>query len=407
MSEIVLAALLFGAYPLSILFTGSGSAVLSGTFLVAVALLSSHLFTGRKRKGIAIYAVIVGLFLAYLLFNATYISTQQNALRIFVRTLFLMIAAAALATAFFDDRKSWIIHGILAATALAIFLYLNYRYGRVRAASFFSDDEIGALSNWIPALLVPVLPIVLERLKHRMFDFKLIATAMAMVIVMVLSQSRFSMVISAVAAVLIFVDFRRMAASIQVILLMAVTTVAAIYLLDLDIPEIYANILDRFEDRSMALNGEIRESIREEMLATALDLWRANPFFGIGLNGMADVTNYTYGGPVISHNLYLVSGLGEFGAVGFLLVLLLTGYPILRQFNRYRRLPAGMGRSQEWAVLIGLLIAAGHAYFRPQLDNPVFFIFLLHAGMPRLIPSISGFTGRRSQATGPSTTWAA
>lgn len=88
---------------------------------------------------------------------------------------------------------------------------------------------------------------------------------------------------------------------------------------------VYATLWDTvrasFERRIVRLTFEQRyDSIRGELFASALDLWRTRPFFGVGVGGFDALTPYNY-----PHNMTIATA-AETGVFGVVVLLLLVTY---------------------------------------------------------------------------------
>lgn len=384
---------IFVAYPLSILILGHGRYLLL-SLPPAFLLLPVIGFIANSKTRISFVDFSLVLFVCYLFFSAMFISENVAAAKIASRIGILFLSSYSLARIFlcYSVNMNKILLLVIGAVFL-IFLYVFSSFGSVRSAMHTHDVAFGSISSWMPALILPFAPFVFFPTIKSVSNLWLSRANLFMfVTVLLLSQSRFAYLIVLACMLLKFLSFKLIHKlyfiAISAFLIIAFNHIFNIVLMDLLEPVIvriakYAPVVIDIFDISPENTVLARTDIRAAMISAAFPIWAENPFFGIGLNGFADIhVPGVEKEKMISHNIYIVTGLAELGVVGFCILMMVVIIAMLRPLHRLRSHGEYLAheKSLVWKYYFGLLIVLLHAYFRPQFDNPTFFAFIIMSG---------------------------
>ena len=389
--------LILGAYPLSMLFVGNGQLVILSLlpFLFLLPMIGT---IANVRVPVSSVDILLPMLLCYLSFSVLAISHNSQSSKLLIKYIIFYLAAYSIARILLEKNANLHVRLFFPIFIVFwVFLYVYWHYGSVRLAFVNHEVAFGAISNWMPSLVVPFATLIFfSQYRSQGEKWLGIGNMFMFSSIIILSQSRFGYFILATTLFWRFLTFSFFG-KLAFLLAGVIFLFIHVDLLDMDLVKLTEPTLRRFASYLPAFQGsfdsdmqniaETSRSARSIMLSKALEMWVQNPIFGIGLNGMADVPvpevhneHATKG--IIAHNLYLATGLGELGVVGFLLLTTIVALALiapLRLFTRSMRIPGERCNmlSIFWS---GLAITLVHAWFRPQLDNPVFFAFLIMAG---------------------------
>ncbi len=395
--DIYVFVMIFGAYPLSMLLIGNGQLVIA-SLIPALFLLPLIGVVTNVRVQISAIDGLLMLFLCYLIFNALAISQNEQSVKLVVKFAVFYLASYSLARILLEQGANlqWRLFFAIAAIFF-IFFHVFIQYGSIRIAYVDNDVAFGAISNWMPALLLPIAPLVFfPQTTPEQPKWLNGANMMMFIAIILLSQSRFGYLL---LLLILLWQFASLELGKKVFFVLAGLTALLIMtsLFQFDLMQLAEPVIKRsaklapilLEWFDIELQNTLveAESTRSIMLSKALEVWKENPVFGIGFNGMADIpldeSNHAHAATgIISHNLYLATGLGELGLVGFALLMSIVLLALIIPLRRRKGIAAVelIERRRIIVFWFGLVIALLHGYLRPQLDNPVFFTFLVMAG---------------------------
>jgi len=411
---------LFSVYPISIVLFGSGRDVL--LILTALSLVSHLSISLDHRLLFSPTLKLMLLTVVYVFVNALFISKTATSLYVATKVLFMAIIAFSssryIAANIERLHKSLL---FIFLVQLIIFSFLFLQYGSVRYAIFLSEYKIASFSNWTPAL---VLPFALFTFLMRRHYAAYLASLILLAVIIVFSESRFAYGVGGGLALLSSMAVKRkelLFSAIELFLIISLVIVFSNIFVSNNVKHRFASLSNYLNESILSIietnSGEKlhevpneREptkpiehppaaieppnttqttispspgSIRDQMEAAAIWLWLDNVFFGAGFNWFAEF------GPfhsdtrnVISHNIYIVTGLGELGIIGFILIMAYTLSALFASGAAYIKATRDKSpyRRFYFTIFIGTLIVVVHAYFRPQFDNPSYFIFIILAG---------------------------
>jgi hypothetical protein len=269
-----------------------------------------------------------------------------------------------------------------AAVICCLFLYLLTEYGTVRAVG--NDSPLNSFSNEGAAQLVICLAYIVHgyitRRHARMFH--LLAGAITTMGV-IISESRGAYLgvgFLAVGAVLFSKGNKRRLLNAMLISA-ALAATLAIATAGSETQSMISYVTGRIQDSkllSFATSGGRAgkdDTLRVEMYGLGTSIFLKHPYLGVGYYAFGSLFQEQTGKYEISHSL-AVTAFAELGLLGAAVIIWLIVASIRLSYLAVRRAASRVDSSFSRATLLALSVALIEAQFRPQFDNPLFFIVL-------------------------------
>jgi hypothetical protein len=277
-------------------------------------------------------------------------------------------------------------------TVVIVYFLIWQHWGSIRIISPLMKEDVGTFSNYGVAFLLPIIPFLLHRtLAQPRWPLVNVGFLVLIGIALAYSGSRAGLLASA----LILLAFLALAGRFRwrLMMLAMLTGVAAtVCVLVLAVYFDAGAVIGRVVERTVELirlisgaeNAEAQgDDIRLAMIWRSLALLVDTSLLGVGYENIRVLFPTSTGGGVVSHNLWIVTGAGELGLLGFVSALAFSVIAMQRAYRGLGR--AGRGGDSERlhaaAILIAIVIVIIHAQFRPQMGNPMFFVVLALALM--------------------------
>ena len=388
--------LYLAAYPLFTYFAGTGQAILIATAGLATVYVMQGKFSPRSytvNQLIIFLALIIYITMNYNIITGTGI--PKSIIKIIIFTYISFIFSTII-----SNYKNILNIGYYIAyiSFFAVFIYLYVIYGSTRAATYYLNT--GSISNFYPAVIFPLTPLAIVLMTSR-HSIKILFL-LSFFAFSILSESRFSIA----ATILIIIYYAGESRKKSMLLKVISISIASVILYNLinniwpsDYIDtivsrmyrvsIFSSMLDFFGFENVNTYDNYNEAVRDIYVKLSMNIWKNNPVFGAGynymtINELVVIPNIEH--IIIPHNIYITNGLAELGLIGLLFILVYTFYPMyitLKCWLFFRNRDPHSARIY-FALLFGMLLAALHAYLRPQWDNPSYFlIFFLAAAFAR------------------------
>ncbi len=346
---------------------------------VALGIIPGKIFYRAK----SIYLFFVLAFFSYLW--ALY--PEETLFYAGKNVVYLWVFQAAF-IALICGKRRWLDYLVVAIpiTCAVILAGIYAKYNVVRPNSIEMYEAVGSFSNLAIALTEICLPFLLYLFRVNSRLVLVGVSIAACFFTMVISQSRGGYLMLGITIVLVVLLFGR---NIQTRVYNFIR-IAALYLAVLlitlpivNLNNLVAPVVERFKHiHPVSIITEeptrgMKDFGRVAMYYAGQDAIRNYGDVGIGYGGLKEYVNDLYGFPMVSHNL-MITAWGELGFLG-LTLFVFSAFVAFRGVLRRRRFLARNDVREFYfrtAALVALVVAVVHGMFRPQLDNPMFYVLL-------------------------------
>jgi O-antigen ligase len=290
-------------------------------------------------------------------------------------------------TIFLKKRIVWFYNTIIYSTTIfsATFLTALLMFGSVRVSGG-AGELLGALSNRIPAVVLPFVPYLYGMWKIGRKKVWVVITSVLVLFIVLTSESRAAYGITLSYLVLIpYFMSRQITRAIKHTLgLSLLGGIAVIGIYFLTGSQFLQPVLERFSESQLLQMeiGNIKESggdfARAAMFLEGYNIVTNSPLIGIGYKTFKVHMEEFYPFGIISHNI-IISVWGEMGIFGLVSFVGMVSTAFWHT-NRGQAVAQNSGEEEKWLFLgaskIALTVLLIHAMVRPQLSNPTFWIVL-------------------------------
>ncbi|MCS3668729.1 hypothetical protein GGP77_002980 [Salinibacter ruber] len=266
-----------------------------------------------------------------------------------------------------------------------IFLLILATFGSVRVSGR-TGDLVGAMSNRIPAVILPFGPYLYVMWKMKKNRMYVLLSSILLIFIVFASESRaaYGIIFSYLVLIPYFTSRRLLRVVKRTAALSLIGVIAGTGLYLLLGPQFLQSVLERFSD-SQLLQLELSTLTESEgdfgravMFLETYNIVEEDPLIGIGYNTFKEYmkSRYTFGR--ISHNIVL-SVWGEMGIFGLITFVGMVSTAFW--YAKKGQIGARSRGETEQRLFLGasraaLTILLIHAMFRPQLTNPTLWIVL-------------------------------
>ncbi len=266
------------------------------------------------------------------------------------------------------------------------FLYMMFLFGSVRSTSYVMTGEFGSFSNVGSALLVVTVPYVMHRVIYSRKKIWSLFFLVSTLLLILMSTSRGAFIFGGLAlfGTLLYSRGRLSRSAFKGLLIgLVIIGITGFLIGALGLQGSIEWLFERILSSNLyenVIEGKVRsheaDYLRSLMYIDGIEIVKSNPVLGIGYGTFYKYMEKMHGYGVISHNL-IITAWSEIGLHGLLAFILLTYLPLKRIFSANSALNriGGYYYSSYGAFLsIGFLVVMLHGMFRPQFDNPFFWI---------------------------------
>lgn len=274
--------------------------------------------------------------------------------------------------------EEWILvmASIVSISVSLCFIYIFMKYGKVR----YAIEGLETFSNHAGSMSLACMPFVVYGLVTNKISVRSGWLVMVLCVISAfISESR-GFVVGSLLIIMFSLYISKSVKYIGLLFMMFVVLAVVYSMTEGD----YLQIINHYAERLPQILSELAyytpvetfdKKIRHIQLELIKNMSAEDMILGNGYYSTRTYMANSIGIAIISHNLLIVTGLGELGLMGVIVVMAIIYYSLMRLIKTL------IGGRIDYSsinsyLLIATVIVIAHSFFRPQLNNPIFYIVI-------------------------------